>query len=201
MKLNLLAALTGAGVVFLTGCASTQTAYVDPNSNRTLVTMGTMGVQDWNKLTDDVLQKLMNEAVNAGSLTSASGPGGKSILAMSRIQNNTGKQIDTTEMTKRIQVALMQSGKVVTDVTAGLGGPEDPLAAAEKRRQALISGTELKRPDYTLSGKVLENIERAGNLTQVTYIVQLSLTGKDGLAIWEGDSRIVKQGKRGSAGW
>lgn len=201
MKLNQLAAVAGVSAVFLAGCSTTNTAYVDPNSNKTLVTMNQMGVQDWNKLTDDVLQKLMNEAVNAGSLTAASGPGGKSIMALSRISNNTGKQIDTAEMTKRIQIALMQSGKVLTDVTASLGGPEDPLAAAEKRRQALISGQAITRPDYTLSGKVLEKIERAGNTTQVTYIVQLTLANNQGLGIWEGEARVIKQGQRGAAGW
>jgi PBP1b-binding outer membrane lipoprotein LpoB len=187
--------------LFFSGCASTSTSYVDPNSNKTMVTLGTMGEQDWNKLTDDVLQKLLGEFVNSGQTLPASGPGGKSIFALSLIRNDTGLQINTAEMTKRIRIALNGTGKVVTDVTAGLGGAEDPLAEEAKRRNALVTGQPLKRPDFTLSGAVLERRERDKNLRQVTYVVQLSLTTQDGLAVWEGEARVVKQGTRPGAGW
>ena len=102
---------------------------------------------------------------------------------------------------KRIRIALLQTGKVVTDITAGLGGPEDPLADASKRQAAFASGKKLRRPDYTLSGKIIEDRARAGNIREVTYFFQLTLATPDGLAVWEGEKRIPKQGEKPSVGW
>ena len=90
----------------------------------------------------------------------------------------------------------------VADITAGLGGPEDPLAA-EAKREAQFLGTQkvAARPDYTLSGKIIENRTRQGNRNESTYVFQMALATRDGLAVWEEEKTITKQSKRSAVGW
>jgi PBP1b-binding outer membrane lipoprotein LpoB len=57
-------------------------------------------------------------------------------------------------------------------------------------------------PDYSLSGKITQRIVRAGRTKQSDYRFQLSLTDlRTGLAFWEDEHVIVKQGKRASVGF
>jgi len=129
------------------------------------------------------------------------------VLAISRIVNNTSQQVDTNLLTKRIRVALNQSGKAVTTTTVGLGGTaEDPLAREQAAYDAFQRGEDPDRasvqPDYSLSGRLIETKATAGKTAQMTYSFQLSLTQiGTGLAVWEDQVDITKQGKRNSVGW
>ncbi len=184
------------------GCASSpQATYVDPSGNRTLSNVGQINIQDWNMASETMINSLIEKQVNQGKLK-ASGPDGKSILAISRIVNSTGTQIDTDMIVKKIRVALLGTGKVVADITAGLGGAEDPLAAEAKREQEFLSTKKVAaRPDYTLSGKIIENRAAQGNLRESTYVFQMSLASSDGLAVWEEEKTISKQGKKSAVSW
>ena len=184
----------------LSGCA-TQTTYVDPGSTRTITNVGELNVQDWNMASEAMVNSLIAKHINSGNLK-GSGPDGRAVLAISRIVNSTSLQIDTDLLVKKIRISLLGTGKVVADITAGLGGPEDPLAA-EAKREAQFLGTQkvAARPDYTLSGKIIENRTRQGNKSESTYVFQMALATRDGLAVWEEEKTITKQGKRSAVGW
>ena len=126
-------------------------------------------------------------------------------MAVSRIRNNTQQQVDTDSLTKKIRVALNQTGKVVTTTTLGPDGKvEDAMAADVGAMQTFMAGEKQKTtlPYYTLSGKLLEDRVQSGATRQVTYTFQLSLTTvKNGIAVWEGEELITKQGQRSSVGW
>ncbi len=193
--------LVVATAALLGGCASSQATYVDPASTRTLSNVGEINVQDWNMASESMINSLISKHINSGSLK-GSGPDGRAILAISRIVNNTSVQIDTDILVKKIRVALLGTGKVVADITAGLGGPEDPLAAEAKREQQSLGTQKVAgRPDYTLSGKIIENRTRQGNQRESTYVFQMALATRDGLAVWEEEKTITKQGKRAPVGW
>lgn len=186
--------------VSFSGCGtSSGAAYVDSKGTETVVSLDQINIQDWTKAADDMVASLLA----SGVLERA--PEQPSIMAVSRIVNNTQQQVDIDSLTKKIRVALNQSGKVVTTTTMGLGGKaEDPMAQEAGQMAAFMSGQkqETKLPYYTLSGKLLEDRARAGDTRQVTYTFQLSLTTvKDGLAVWEDEQQITKQGKRASVGW
>lgn len=193
--------LAAVTAVLLGGCASNQATYVDPAGTRTLSNVGEINVQDWNMASESMINSLISKHINSGNLK-GSGPDGRAVLAISRIVNNTSIQIDTDILVKKIRVALLGTGKVVADITAGLGGPEDPLAA-EAKREAQFLGTQkvAARPDYTLSGKIIENRTRQGNKSESTYVFQMALATRDGLAVWEEEKTITKQGKRSAVGW
>jgi hypothetical protein len=192
----------GVALLLFAGCATQETKHVDADSSRTVLSTGKINQQDWNMAAEDLITKMRKEFIDEpGKLQSVDGPGKPSVLAISRIINSTGMQIDTDILVKRIRIALHQTGKVYTDVTGGLGGAEDPLIDAWKRQELFKTGGKVRPPDYTLSGKIIEDKERAGSVREVTYFFQLSLASLDGLAVWEGEKRITKQGNKPSVGW
>lgn len=185
--------------LFLGGCETTDARYVDSKGTSTIVSLDQIDIQDWNKAADEMVASLLA----SGVLERA--PEQPAVLAISRIVNNTQQQVDTDSLTRKIRVALNQSGKTITTTTLGLGGKaEDPLAKEAAEMQAMLGGQKKTTtlPYYTLSGKLLEDRTRAGKTRQVTYTFQLALTTvRDGLAIWEDEKQITKQGSRPSVGF
>lgn len=199
MKLAL-ATTAAAAALLLTGCATKNDArYVDSQGPQTIVSLDRINIQDWNNAADRLVASLLA----SGVLERA--PEQPAVMAVSRIRNNTQQQVDTDSLTKKIRVALNQTGKVVTTTTLGPDGRvEDQMAADVGAMQAFMAGEKQKTvlPYYTLSGKLLEDRVRSGNTQQVTYTFQLSLTTtRNGLAVWEDEQLITKQGQRSSVGW
>lgn len=59
-----------------------------------------------------------------------------------------------------------------------------------------------RSPNYTLTGKIIEDVARDGSTRQVTYVFQLSLTDpRFGTAVWEDEKKIQKTGTRAAVGW
>jgi hypothetical protein len=199
MKLAL-ATTAAAAALLLTGCATKNDAkYVDSQGPQTIVSLSQINIQDWNNAAD----KLVAQLLASNALDRA--PELPAVMAVSRIRNNTQQQVDTDNLTKKIRIALNQTGKIVTTTTLGPDGKvEDAMAADVGAMQSFMAGEKQKTtlPYYTLSGKLLEDRVTSGSTKQVTYTFQLSLTTvKDGIAVWEGEEQITKQGQRSSVGW
>ncbi|TAG28694.1 MAG: penicillin-binding protein activator LpoB [Verrucomicrobia bacterium] len=199
MKILFLSTTAALGLL-LTGCATPQGAkYVDSQGPNTIVSLDQINIQDWNAAADKLVASLLasNVLERAPSLPA--------VMAVSRIRNNTQQQVDTDSLTKKIRIALNQTGKVVTTTTLGPDGKvEDAMAADVGAMGAFMAGEKqtTTMPFYTLSGKLLEDRARSGGVQQATYTFQLSLTTvKDGLAVWEDETLITKQGRRNSVGW
>jgi len=190
LTLPLLALATAS---IFSGCASPKNAtYVDPKGTDTIVSLNKINIQDWNQAADLLVADLMA----SGVLERA--PEQPAVLAISRITNKTSNQVDINSLTKKIRVALMQSGKVLTTSLISYDGVEDPLAKELGAQQ----GATTPKPYYTLSGLLLEDKASAGKINQITYTFQLSLTTvKDGLAVWESEQQITKMGKQSTVGW
>jgi uncharacterized protein (TIGR02722 family) len=189
-----------AGIVLFTGC-STPTTYVAPNSSRLVTSVGKIDIQDFAQAADTMTQSLIDNLINQGKLQSAVADQ-PALMAISRIQNSTAQQLDTDLLVKKIRVALNRTGKVQTSTTVGLGGPEDPLAADQQKAQEFFNDQKHTRlPDYTLSGKIIEVRDQAGSIRQASYVFQLSLSSASGIAVWEEEKTIVKQGSRPSVGF
>jgi penicillin-binding protein activator len=190
---------TATLALLASGCASNNAAYIDPQGTNTIVSLNAINIQDWNNAADKLVASLLESGVLER------GPQPVAVMAVSRIRNNTQQQIDTDSLTKKIRVALNKTGKIVTTTTLGPDGKvEDALAADTGNMQKFIAGEKQTTtlPYYTLSGKLLEDRVTSGSTKQTTYSFQLSLTTvKDGLAVWEEETQIAKQGKRSSVGW
>ena len=184
----------------LAGCG-TPTTYVDPASSRVISNVGEINIQDFAQAADTMVGSLIDNLINQGKLSSAA-PDQPALLAISRIKNETGQLFDTDLLVKKMRVALLRTGKVQCSTTQNLGGPEDPLAADQQKAKEFFEDKKQSRmPDYTLSGKIIEDTTRAGKLRQSAFVFQLSLSSSSGVAVWEEEKTIVKQGSRPSVGF
>lgn len=199
-KINILGLVTVTGAVLLSGCAS-QTTYVPQGSSRMVVNTGKINIQDFEQASDTMVQSLIDNLISTGQLKSGV-PSEPALMAISRIQNSTGSQLETDLLVKKIRIALNRTGKVQTSTTIGLGQKEDQLAADNQAAQEFFDDKKHTRmPDYTLSGKIIEVQAKAGNVRQGTFVFQLSLSSAAGVAVWEEEKTITKQGSRSSVGF
>ena len=189
------------------GCATAK--YIDHDGRDSVVNVGQINTQDWIRAADELTQSLLL----SGAIQGVAGK--PKILMIGRIKNNTTQHIDTDSLMKKIRVALNKGGRALTTTAVGLDGPEDEsskavreLRADDEFNQATIPGKgNLVSPDYSLSGKIIQNNARARRgllptIRQSEFAFQLSLTDlKTGLAVWEEEKLIVKQGSRAAVGW
>ncbi len=196
------AIVLSVGILMLSGCA-TPTRYVDPAADDGPVAM-TMDYRDFEKAATDAVEDMLA----SGAVDNPNG--GRYIMVVSRITNDTMQRIDTDQLTKKIRVSLLRSGKVVTTTAVGLNGAEDEMTmrARELRNSEEFDQTgvqkkgTLQAPDLSLSGKILQRNHKVGREQQVEYYIQLSLTDiASGLAFWEGETPIIKRGSNSSVSW
>jgi len=195
---SLAVAVLMPAALFLGACSETvpETRVVDSKGTEAIVTSG-INPQDWANAAD----QMVNSLLSSGVLERV--PRQPAVMAIDRITNNTQLSVDTDLLVKKIRVALNRSGKVETTSTMGIG--ERAVVASEAAElEELTTGkkTQMKAPDFTLLGKLIQTTQRAGNITQNTYTFQMSLVSvKSGNAIWEDEREIAKQSKRPSVGW
>lgn len=188
--------------LMIAACAS-PTRYVDPAADDGAVTMS-MDYRDFERAADAAVQDLLS----SGAVDNPSGE--RYVMVVSRIINDTMQRIDTDQLVKKIRVALLRSGKVVTTTAVGIDGAEDVMneKARELRQSAEFDqagvqkeGT-LRAPDLSLSGKIIQRNHKVDDEQQVEYYFQLSLTDlREGLAIWENETPIIKRGSDQSVAW
>lgn len=192
MKYIILLPLVATAAIF-TGCG-TNAHYIQTGGRGSIVSIGQINDQDFIAAAGSATSDLLA----SGVLDRVKNP--PAILAMSRIVNDTDQQINIDLLTKKIRVGLLNSGKAVTTTTFGLDGQaEDPLAKGIQQQQQFMNDqSSAPLPDFTLSGKIIQTNAKAGDTRQTTYSFQLSLTDQRGLAVWEGEKQITKQGTRSS---
>lgn len=191
--------------MFLGGCtASNKATMVNGEIDTAPRVMG-LEYRDF----EEAAAKSVDDMLASGAVNRPGG--GRYVLVVSRIINDTMQNIDTDQLVKKIRVELLRSGKVVTTTAMGLGGAEDPMVAeARKLRQSeeVNQGTVAEKgkiiaPDLSLSGKIIQRNHSLNSSTQqVEYYFMLSLTDiGSGLAFWEGETPIIKRGSNKSVSW
>ena len=197
MKNKIILSLFPVALLSVAGCAS-NAHYVETGGRESVVNVGQINIQDYIQAANDSAKELLA----SGALTRVSNP--PAVVAISRIINNTGQQIDTDLLVKKIRVAILNSGQAVTSTTIGVGGKaEDQLAKGMQQQNEFMNDQQNTRlPDFTLSGKIIQLTASSGSTRQSTYSFQLSLTDtKTGNAVWEGEKEITKQGSRSTVGF
>jgi PBP1b-binding outer membrane lipoprotein LpoB len=182
--------------VLWTGCAS-PARRIETGGRDSITTVDQIDIQDFIVAAEASVNKLLA----SGALDRVPAP--PAILAVNPVRNDTGHQFDSDLLTKKIRVKLNTSGKALTSTTVGLNGKaEDALAKGLQSEREFLEDKKVTRPpDFSLSGKILETRAKAGNVKQSTFSFQLSLTDNRGLALWEGEEEITKQGKRATVGF
>ncbi len=195
---KLSSALAFGALLALTGCGTVpETRTVDAKGPEAVNTSA-INSQDWANAADQLVASLLSSnALNNAPRTPA-------ILAIDRVINNTQLMVDTDLLIKKIRVALTQTGKIAITNTMGLG--ERAVVASEAAElEEMQSGKKEKIlvPDYTLYAKLIQQSDRGKNVTQNTYVFQMSLVQtKTGLSVWEEEKSIAKQTRSaGAIGW
>ena len=182
----------------MTGCMAPKAHYVDASGPETVVSMGKINIQEWAMAADTLTGSLLG----SGALEKA--PARPAHVAFDRIVNNTSNQVDTNLLTKKIRVSLSESGKCVIATGIGAGGPESAIADQMSQLRAFESDGKIqtREPDFTLTGRLIEDRARADKTRQVTYVFQLTLIDtRTQVSVWEGEESIAKQGKKPVLGW
>ena len=188
-NINLLSPLAAVLTMLFTGCA-TDAHYVQTGDKEQIVSLGQINIQDYSNAATDAVKKLLN----SGAIDNVPKP--PALLEISRIVNNTSQQVDMDLLTQKISIALLESGKAQTKIV------DKKSTGYQQENEFLNDQKSTRLPDFTLSGKIIETVDRAGSTRRTTYTFQLSLNDpKAGTQVWAGEKEIGKQGTRSSVGF
>ncbi len=190
-------------LVLLAGCGQ-KTQNIDMENDNGQAVMG-LDYRDFQQAASDSVESMLKSgAVNKRD-------GGRYVLAISRIVNDTMQRIDTDQLIKKIRVDLLQSGRVVVTTAVGADGAEDKMAmqarelrnSDEFNQDTVAKKGQMIAPELSLSGKIIQRNVRVDKKTQqVEYYFQLTLTDiNTGLAFWEGETVIGKRGSNKNVSW
>jgi len=203
LKITLRVLTALALLLVLSGCQTT-TSNIDMNNDQRGAVMG-LDYRDFNT----AASKMVEDLLASGALNKPGG--GRYVLAISRVINDTMQKIDTDQLIKQMRVALLRSGKVVVTTAVGANGPEDRLAmdarelrnSGEFNQQTVAAKGQMIAPEYSLSGKIIQrNVRQSKSKQAAEYYFQLTLTDiNTGLAFWEGAEVLGKSGSNKSVAW
>ena len=187
--------------LLLSGCAD-KVQRIDMH-NDTGDQVAGLDYRDFNQAATEATQSMLHSP----AITKPGG--GRYILAISDIKNDTMQHIDTDQLVKKIRIELLNSGKVY--VTTAIGGGEDKMNMQarelrnndEFKKNTTIKKGMLQAPDLSLSGKILQrNINMGDGKQQIEYYFMLTLTDLvNGFATWEGETVIGKRASNKSVSW
>ncbi|NDW21013.1 penicillin-binding protein activator LpoB [Alteromonas hispanica] len=194
-------------ITLMAGCQST-TKYVDKNDDNIAV-LG-LSQRDFDQAANQALDDIIASPL---LVHPEADKGGRYVLSIYNILNDTSQRIDTDQLVKKIRVGLLQSGKFLTTTAVNFtgSGPEDTssVKVRELNNSPLMNKGTVKKngtvisPDFSLSGKIIQRTNRVNRSKQlVEYYFQLTLTQLEtGLAYWEGEYPIAKTGSNDSVTW
>ncbi len=187
------ALLLAAALVFC-GCESVE--MVDRNNDRGPAVAG-IDYRDFNYTAEVMIHQMLE----TGCLNHPGG--GRYVVAIDRVQNETTQPIDVDQLIKKIRVEMLNSGKAVISTAVSGGGPEDSLNALSRelandpnfRKDSVPKQGTLVAPELSLSGKIIEQSNRiTSRKRQIDYYFQMTLTDlSTGVAIWESEHQIIKR--------
>lgn len=190
-------------VALLAGCAQ-RTRIIDPETDDADTPLG-LDYRDFERAAMEATNSMLSSSVINQPRDEPY------VMAVSRVNNDTMQRIDTDQLVKKIRIALLQSGKVVTTSAVSGEGSQDVLVdqvrenrqSDEFREDTKVGKGELISPDLSLSGKIFQrNLRQDSKTQQVEYYFQLTLTNlRNGLAVWEGETPIIKRGSNKAVAW
>jgi uncharacterized protein (TIGR02722 family) len=199
MKKRLLLLLCVASVFMLTSCASTYS--VDRVSKDTIIDLsGNWNDTDINIVTSSLIDSCLSSAwINRYQMNNK---GNIPTIIVGTIKNKSSEHIDTTIISKKIELALVKSGKAAT--VADFGNKDE--LRAEKLDQQYNSSVETAAElgeefgaDFILQGSVKTNIDSIGGKTVRTYYVDLELIDiQSSQKVWLDEDtvkKLIKQSK------
>lgn len=191
-------------VLIVGGCVSAGTQYVDTADDRGEAVMA-LDYRDFQQAAGEMVEGMLG----SGAVTDPDG--GRRVLMVSRISNDTMQRIDTDQLLRPIRADLRRSGRVVLTSAVGLQGPEDESSmavrelrdSAEFDQRTVAGEGQMIAPDSSLSGSIDQRMITMDNgREQVEYYFTLALTDiNTGLVLWEDQRMVVKRGSGETVSW
>jgi len=199
----------------LAGCESDapKVQRVNPDSNKMVVSINKMDLQDWK----DLSNTMVSELLDSGALDIS--PQKPALIYVTRIRNDTMASQDTELLTNEMIAALTNSGKVVASATYGKGagvadsgtreiqneraGTQDLMdeMSGNDNPQKAIQKTLENTPYFTLSGSIKQETSQDNKVRQTAFVLFLRLAETEsGRQVWSAQIPIVKQVRRSSVG-
>ena len=173
--------------------------YLEDGSNRGLVNLDKINAQDFTRAANQLVVDLLA----SGSLSEA--PNQPAILHVGEIRNDTQTYFDTDLLLQGMKRDLLASKNVRISTTAGPEGKISDSYADSVRKELGTGGDKqvsTPRPNFSLSGKIIEETSRVDKVTQKDFYFLLTLTELNGgTGVWFGRELITKQGRRGAIGF
>lgn len=201
-KLLSLIAITSTAI-FLTACG-TSPQRIDATGNEGIVSIDQVNFKDWQIAAEKGITSLLESGVLNRS------DGRKSILMISTVKNSTTQHINTRILTDKIRQALLRSGKALTTTAVGGNGPDDAASKQVRRLEeddmfnqftVQKAGTAIA-PDMSFSGEIVQQNTTQGRVSESYFFFHMAITDlTTGLAVWEDNVEIAKQGKKPVFGW
>ncbi|ASM37770.1 MAG: penicillin-binding protein activator LpoB [Campylobacter sputorum] len=192
-------------ILLLSGCTK-QPQYIGDGSGSSVAPV-TMGIDkgDFEKAAMDATQSLLS----SGTLNKPGG--GRYVVAIDQVINDTTQRIDTDILIKKIRIAMLKSGKAVVTSAIKVGGAESTLSHSvrdlrdndEINQNTIAKKGTMIAPDMGLSGKIIQrNAKTIKGDQLVEYYFQLTLTElASGLAFWEDEIVVGKLGSNKTVTW
>ena len=197
-------AIPAIAAVTLGGCVTTGTQYVDTEDDRGEAVMA-LDYRDFQQAAGEMVEGML------GSGAVVDPDGGRRVLMVGRIVNDTMQRIDTDQLLRPIRSDLRRSGRVVLTSAVAHQGPEDEssMAVRELRNSAefdqrTVAGEgQMIAPDSSLTGSIRQRmVTMDDGRDQVEYYFELALTDiNTGLVLWEDQRLIVKRGSGDTVSW
>ena len=183
-------------LVLMTSCGTTA-RMIEIGSDEDLTTISSIDPRDWQKAAADSISAMLE----SGALKRADGR--KNVVMISRIRNYTLQHLDSRLLTAKMRQAILASGQAI--VTSAIGNISNIDLAVRRIRDKeyddlFDQSTVQKRgtviaPDLSLSGSITQQTTVQGRTEESYFVFHLVLTDlKTGLALWENNVEIAKQG-------
>jgi uncharacterized protein (TIGR02722 family) len=200
MKETILYLILGTAVL-LTGCTP-KTTNIDIRNDEGKPVMG-MDYRDFDMAASELVQSMLA----SGTLKKEGG--GRYVVAVGRIVNDTMQRIDTDQLMAKIETEILNSGQAV--VTSAVGPGADAmvhdareLRDSEEFDQSTVAERQtLIAPELSIAGKIYQsNVKYDSKQQQVEFYIQLMLSDvKTGLRYWQNEVIVGKRGSDKSVSW
>lgn len=191
-KLSLIGLVVMLALIVLAGCSSTKVDRVSPDTITDLSGY-------WND-TDVriVAESLIADCVNAPAITNyIRNNNALPVVIVGNFRNDSDEHIDTSILTKKFEVALINSGKV--DFVAS-SSERGEIRQEREEQQAWASEETAKRlanetgADFMLIGSVKTMVDQLDNTSTRTYWVYAELIDiESNRKLWLGENSEIKK--------
>ncbi len=197
--MTLVMAVMAAGIV---GC-ETPTSNIDTVNDTGKAVMG-LDYRDFARAASVMIESMSR------SPQLSKPDGGRYVMAVSTIVNDTMQRIDTDQLTAKIEEELLNGGRVVLTSAVGKNKVDNMIHEARDLREndefnqnTTVAKGQLIAPDLSMAGKILQrNVKVDSKTQQIEYYFQLKVSDiSSGLVIWQKEEVIGKRGSNKSVSW